>query len=223
MEEKQAETNQQIYECSICGYLYDSAVGDPEHGIPAGTPFDKLPPDWVCPICGASQDMFKKSEIKASQATAKPQNPVKEYQNQDIIVYWYPNICSHSGKCWKGSPEVFKPEERPWINLAASTAEQIIHTIDTCPTRALLYSLPEGSSVDPNLANGPGAKDRNIDLAVAGKIRVIRDGPLVIEGPNRVFDSSGNLIEESDRFVLCRCGKTKNPPFCDGSHIPGHK
>ena len=211
--------SQNIYECSVCGYRYDPAVGDPEHGIPVGTPFDELPPDWVCPLCGASQDLFNKLEVTASQPVTQPQNLVKEYQNQDIIVYWYPKDCSHAGKCWRGSPEVFKPKERPWVNLAASTAEKIIHTIDTCPTRALQYSLPEGSSVDPNIAKGPGAKDHKIDLAAAGKIRVIRDGPFLVEGPNRIFDTGGNLIGEADRFVLCRCGKTKNPPFCDGAHI----
>ncbi len=37
------------YECSVCGYIYDPAEGDPENNVPAGTPFEKLPDDWVCP------------------------------------------------------------------------------------------------------------------------------------------------------------------------------
>jgi rubredoxin len=48
------------YECTPCGYIYDPEVGDPDSGIPAGTPFDKLPSDWVCPLCGASKDQFDK-------------------------------------------------------------------------------------------------------------------------------------------------------------------
>ncbi len=48
----------QQYECGICGYVYDPAKGDPEGNIPPNTPFDKLPEDWVCPICGASKDQF---------------------------------------------------------------------------------------------------------------------------------------------------------------------
>lgn len=48
----------QKYQCEICGYIYDPAQGDPDNGVPANTTFDKLPPDWVCPICGAAKDMF---------------------------------------------------------------------------------------------------------------------------------------------------------------------
>jgi rubredoxin/flavin reductase (DIM6/NTAB) family NADH-FMN oxidoreductase RutF len=46
------------YQCNICGYIYDPAKGDPDSGIAAGTPFDKLPENWACPICGAKKDDF---------------------------------------------------------------------------------------------------------------------------------------------------------------------
>ena len=48
------------WECLVCGYVYDPAMGDPDGGIPAGTPFEDLPDDWVCPECGAEKDMFEK-------------------------------------------------------------------------------------------------------------------------------------------------------------------
>ena len=47
------------YECDPCGYVYDPAEGDPEHGIAPGTAFEDLPEDWVCPICGAGKEEFK--------------------------------------------------------------------------------------------------------------------------------------------------------------------
>jgi rubredoxin len=47
------------YKCSICGYVYDPAEGDPDNGVPAGTTFEKLPDSWTCPICGATKDMFE--------------------------------------------------------------------------------------------------------------------------------------------------------------------
>ena len=48
------------YRCTICGYIYDPEKGDPENGVKPGTPFANLPNDWVCPACGADQDMFEK-------------------------------------------------------------------------------------------------------------------------------------------------------------------
>jgi rubredoxin len=47
------------YVCTVCGYVYDPAVGDPESNIAAGTAFDDLPDDWVCPVCGAAKDQFE--------------------------------------------------------------------------------------------------------------------------------------------------------------------
>jgi len=59
----QAEKNEEVkdnakYACSVCGYVYDPILGDPDSGIQPGTPFEKLPENWVCPVCGASKDQF---------------------------------------------------------------------------------------------------------------------------------------------------------------------
>lgn len=47
------------WECVVCGFIYDEAEGIPEDGIAAGTKFEDLPPDWVCPDCGVSKDDFE--------------------------------------------------------------------------------------------------------------------------------------------------------------------
>ncbi len=47
------------YKCLICGYIYDPDQGDPDNGVLAGTAFDALPDDWVCPVCGAGLDQFE--------------------------------------------------------------------------------------------------------------------------------------------------------------------
>lgn len=47
------------YKCALCGYVYDPAAGDPDGGIEPNTPFEDLPDDWVCPVCGASKDQFE--------------------------------------------------------------------------------------------------------------------------------------------------------------------
>ena len=48
-----------IYKCKVCGYIYDPAVGDPDHGIEPGTPFDEIPPTWRCPVFGVTKDDFE--------------------------------------------------------------------------------------------------------------------------------------------------------------------
>jgi rubredoxin len=47
------------YTCSVCGYVYDPADGDPDHGVAPGTAFADLPSGWVCPLCGATKDLFE--------------------------------------------------------------------------------------------------------------------------------------------------------------------
>jgi len=48
------------YKCSVCGYIYDPNVGDPNNGIAPGTSFADLPGSWVCPECGVGKDQFEK-------------------------------------------------------------------------------------------------------------------------------------------------------------------
>ena len=48
------------YQCSVCGWIYDPAVGDPDGGIAPGTPFEKIPQNWRCPVCGAEKSAFEK-------------------------------------------------------------------------------------------------------------------------------------------------------------------
>ncbi len=50
------------YVCDTCGYVYDPAVGDPDNGIDPGTPFEELPEDWVCPLCGVGKEDFSPEE-----------------------------------------------------------------------------------------------------------------------------------------------------------------
>ena len=47
--------------CTVCGFEYDEAVGLPDQGIPAGTKFEDIPDDWVCPTCGATKDDFEEA------------------------------------------------------------------------------------------------------------------------------------------------------------------
>jgi rubredoxin len=46
------------YQCQICGHIYDPARGEPTQGIPAGTAYEDLPEDWVCPVCGSPKPVY---------------------------------------------------------------------------------------------------------------------------------------------------------------------
>jgi len=61
-EKKEAVTKMAKYECTVCGYVYDPELGDPDGGIKPGTPFEEIPDDWVCPVCGAAKSEFEKVE-----------------------------------------------------------------------------------------------------------------------------------------------------------------
>jgi len=61
-ERKETVSKMAKYKCTVCGYIYDPELGDADGGIKPGTPFEEIPDDWVCPVCGASKDQFEKIE-----------------------------------------------------------------------------------------------------------------------------------------------------------------
>ena len=68
--------------CSVCGYEYDPAVGDPDNGIAPGTAFEDLPDDWVCPVCGASKEEFEAEDAPQGAAPAPAEKDMSMYQCQ---------------------------------------------------------------------------------------------------------------------------------------------
>lgn len=142
----------------------------------------------------------------------------KEYKTEDLTIFWNPAHCSHSGKCTDLLPQVFDRNRRPWICMEEADSLEIIRVIDKCPSGALRYELTENSKIDPDLAKGPGWMGYRISEPSVVQIRMVKDGPLLVKGPAQILDSEGNIIRECESMVLCRCGRTKNPPFCDGSH-----
>ncbi len=144
---------------------------------------------------------------------------MKEYRTDDLIVYWMPERCYHSRECLFGQPAVFNSKVRPWIDLSQAEPEDIIQTIDLCPSAALKYDLPEGSRVKAASAQGPGWIKTKPPASARAEIKVMLNGPLVINGNVQLFDPRGKLIETCNRVALCRCGHTERRPYCDGSHL----
>lgn len=63
----------------------------------------------------------------------------KEYHNGDLTIVWQSGLCIHSGNCVRNSPQVFQPKTQPWIKPEAASQEEIMRTIDKCPSGALSY------------------------------------------------------------------------------------
>ncbi len=58
-----AEREFKLWRCLICSYVYDEALGDPEHGLPPGTRWEDVPNSWICPDCDVGKDEFEMVEI----------------------------------------------------------------------------------------------------------------------------------------------------------------
>lgn len=123
------------------------------------------------------------------------------YIGKTITIHDDRGICSHAGFCTDGLPKVFQMRVEPWINADAESVEKIIQTIKKCPSGALSYSI------DGVLYNR---------FSEHPEINITEDGPYVVKGTIELQDDDHpELIEH---YALCRCGNSKNKPFCDGQH-----
>ncbi len=131
---------------------------------------------------------------------------VKEYTNGEITVVWKPGMCIHSEKCFHGLPNVFNPNNRPWINAKGSDTDTIKAQIDQCPSGALSYQTNAGN--EENISDAGG----NCLVEMAP------NGPLLVRGALIIKDKDGNETASDKMTAFCRCGASSNKPYCDGSH-----
>lgn len=151
------------------------------------------------------------------------ENSDREYKNNDITVYWQPSKCIHATTCYKELIEVFNPRKRPWVNLEGATTERTIEIINKCPTDALTYKWNN----DEKNKNSLNLKNEKVKQAIEFSkqpeskpvtIQIMRDGPLVVQGSFKIFNSNGEPLRTMAMISLCRCGHSNNMPFCDGFH-----
>ena len=148
------------------------------------------------------REKFVKTELRGSVD--------REYDNGEITVQWRTKDCIHAGTCFTDLPEVFDPWRRPWIDLSKANTEQIIKVVKACPTPALTFSYNSGET--PNPTEEETNKTSNC------KITLLPTGPAIIEGDFIFVDEEAHTKECTETITLCRCGKSKNMPYCDGSH-----
>lgn len=134
-------------------------------------------------------------------------NMEKSYTKDDLTVYWEPKLCSHSTACWKALPSVFKPRERPWVDLQGAEAEAIRSAVRACPSGALSL-VPHARQV---------SAEPNATAAKLPAVNALPNGPLEVSGHIRIQEQ-GRDVELIGKTYFCRCGASANKPYCDGSH-----
>ncbi|MGM0435776.1 MAG: glutamate synthase-related protein [Bacillota bacterium] len=123
------------------------------------------------------------------------------YKGKTITIHDDRGICSHAGYCTGELPKVFKMGEAPWIDPDQASKDDIISTIRKCPSGALSYEV-DGK--------------RFTAYSDEAEVNLTEDGPYRVRGFIDLV--SDDTPESKEHFALCRCGQSKNKPFCDGSH-----
>ncbi len=128
---------------------------------------------------------------------------LQEYSGKEVTIYFNRSICAGAGTCVRELPTVFKSGDGAnWIFPDNDTVENIILRVKGCPSGALAYSV---------------CGDVIVDERVEEKITIAKDGPYNVEGV--ILENKSHPTHCSDsKYSLCRCGYSKNKPYCDYSH-----
>jgi CDGSH-type Zn-finger protein/uncharacterized Fe-S cluster protein YjdI len=126
------------------------------------------------------------------------------FASPEITVTWSRRRCTHVAECLRGLPAVFEAGRVPWIAPERAPADQVAEVVLRCPTGALHYQRHDGGAAEPVPATNTVVLDP--------------DGPLYLEGDIELAAADGTVVFRDTRVALCRCGYTRNRPFCDASH-----
>ncbi len=125
------------------------------------------------------------------------------YVGKKITIHDNRGICAHAGFCTDNLASVFRLKKEPWIDPDGATVDEIIETIMKCPSGALSYTVENVEYRD---------QDRE------PMVTVTKDGPYAITGGIELLEQSTGEGASTEHYTLCRCGGSKNKPFCDGTH-----
>ena len=127
----------------------------------------------------------------------------KVYRGRDIEVSFDLDLCVHIGECLRGHTGVFNLQRRPWLLPDEAEADLVAEIVERCPSGALLYRRHDGGTQEAHQGTN---------------VTPIRNGPLMVTGDIEVRREDGT-VERLPRVTLCRCGSSKNKPFCDNQHL----
>ena len=125
------------------------------------------------------------------------------YKGKEITIHDNNGVCAKRGHCSGNLPSVFNSKREPWIDPDAESADAIAQIIEMCPSGALSYTKD-------------GILHKDLDRKP--EITVLKDGPYEVVGGPELRDPGGSSPESKEHYSLCRCGDSKNKPFCDGQH-----
>lgn len=132
---------------------------------------------------------------------------IQEEAGDKIIVRYIAKRCIHAAECVKGLPKVFDIHRKPWIDPNAASADAIMEVISRCPSGALQFERTDG---------GPSEVMPPINT-----VTLMVNGPLSFRGRLEILSTNGEVTTTDTRMTLCRCGLSKNNPYCDNSHSKG--
>jgi len=130
---------------------------------------------------------------------------VIRYRGSKIDIYFHVDRCNHFASCLSGAPEVFNLIRRPWIKPDAASPDKIARVVESCPTGALHYKRHDEGTEEMTPPENT--------------IKVSRHGPLYMTGNLELVDEAGEITAQDTRLGLCRCGKARVKPYCDGEHL----
>lgn len=160
------------------------------------------------PFCDGTHGIirFSNNDTEVTETGHIVKDKRKTYAGKKIIIHDNRKICSHAAECVNNLPSVFKFDARPWIDPDAATLEESINTIRKCPSGALSYSI-----------DGVEYKDQNERKPM---VTVSKEGPYIITGGVELIGDNLQFGDgaSKEHYTLCRCGASRNKPFCDGMH-----
>lgn len=130
---------------------------------------------------------------------------VKEYSNGELTILWKPRTCIHSGECVKRLPNVYKPDEKPWIQIENATTAELKSQIEACPSGALSYKMSNEEDKE--------------EVHLETRVEALKNGPLLVYGTLHITNSNGDKEVKNKTTAFCRCGASQNKPYCDGAHV----
>jgi glutamate synthase domain-containing protein 2/uncharacterized Fe-S cluster protein YjdI len=144
-----------------------------------------------------------KIDFDSSKKEGRKPERLDDYIGEGITIHDNRAVCSHAGYCTDNLPSVFRMGVEPWIDPNGAPVEEIIRVIEMCPSGALSYTVR-------------GKKHDSLDRDPS--INLTKDGPFRIVGGIELDDYNDSKPQSKEHQTLCRCGGSKNKPFCDGTH-----